>query len=279
MPMATMEEALVPLYLHHRYQAEATTKVVAGQYYTYAMRGDGQEPLRPVPASEQQAALAALLRTLQPGELVIPKGLLETLPPRPFRFDPHQELFARNTGLVFDAVAPATAAADMTLSFLFHPERAARMVQQKALYPDLPGLGEILRDYADALFGPSFSDPYEAEINRAVERVFVARIMALAARAPMSQVRAFATQGLTGILDRMETTGSGTDAADQAHHLLLRQDIERFLERPQEAISTPGAPAPPPGSPIGDGGMAWLDWHTPIGKMDGWVSFDWWWWN
>ena len=37
-----MEEALVPLYLHHRYQAEATSKVVGGLYYTYALRGDGQ---------------------------------------------------------------------------------------------------------------------------------------------------------------------------------------------------------------------------------------------
>ena len=38
MPLATMEEALVPLFLHHRYQAEATSKVVGGLYYTYAMQ-------------------------------------------------------------------------------------------------------------------------------------------------------------------------------------------------------------------------------------------------
>ncbi|HET9274946.1 MAG TPA: zinc-dependent metalloprotease, partial [Gemmatimonadales bacterium] len=37
-PLATMEEALVPLYLHHRYQVEAAIKVVGGQFYTYAMR-------------------------------------------------------------------------------------------------------------------------------------------------------------------------------------------------------------------------------------------------
>jgi len=275
MPLATMEEALVPLYLHHRYQAEATSKVVAGQYYTYAMRGDGQEPLRPVPASEQRAALEALLHTLQPAELTLPRSILETLPPRPFRFGPHQELFARNTGLVFDAVAPAAAAADMTLSFLFHPERAARMVQQKALYPDLPGLGEIIRDYADAIFGPSFADPYQAEVNRGVERVFVDRIMALAARAPMPQVRAFATQALTEIRDRVEENAPRVDWANQAHYLLLRQDIDRFLTRPHETIAVPQAPVPPPGSPIGDPGMAWSDWQILTGNK--WVSYDWWW--
>jgi hypothetical protein len=50
MPLATMEEALVPLYLHHRYQVEAAVKVIGGLEYTYALRGDGQEPLRPVAA-------------------------------------------------------------------------------------------------------------------------------------------------------------------------------------------------------------------------------------
>ncbi|MBW3654754.1 MAG: zinc-dependent metalloprotease, partial [Gemmatimonadetes bacterium] len=46
-PMATIEEALVPLYLHHRYQAEAVVKVLGGMSYTYALRGDRQDPLTP----------------------------------------------------------------------------------------------------------------------------------------------------------------------------------------------------------------------------------------
>jgi hypothetical protein len=277
MPLATMEEALVPLYLHHRYQAEATTKVVAGQYYTYAMRGDGQEPLRPVPAVEQRAALEALVRTLQPAELAIPRQLLEVLPPRPFRYDPHQELFSRNTGLVFDAVAPAAAAADMTLSFLLHPERAARMVQQEALYPDLPGLGDVLQVLADALFGPSFGDAYEAELNRAVERVFVDRTMLLSAMAPMSQVRALATQALVRLRDRFEEGGAAMDPANQAHYLLLKQDIDRLLERPHEAVQVPDPLVAPPGSPIGEPDMGWLDWRSFGGDARGWESFDWWW--
>jgi hypothetical protein len=277
MPLATMEEALVPLYLHHRYQAEATTKVVAGQYYTYAMRGDGQEPLHPVPAVEQRAALEALLRTLQPAELAIPRRLLEVLPPRPFRYDLHQELFRRNTGLVFDAVAPAVAAADMTLSFLLHPERAARMVQQEALYPDLPGLGDVLQFLADSLFGPSFGDAYEAELNRAVERVFVDRTMALSARAPMPQVRALATQALVELRDRFDEEGTAMDPANQAHYLLLKQDIDRLLERPIEPIQIPDPVVAPPGSPIGEPDMGWLDWRSFGADGGGWRSLDWWW--
>jgi hypothetical protein len=277
MPLATMEEALVPLYLHHRYQTEATSKVLAGQYYTYAMRGDGQEPLRPVPASEQQAALEALLKTLDPAALAIPRGILENLPPRPFRYGPHQELFNRNTGLVFDAVAPATAAADMTISFVLHPERAARMVQQKALAPELPGLEDIIHGHVRALFEPSFTDPYEAEINRAVERVLVDRLMLLAVQAPMAQVRAITAHALSELQVHLSETGPSMDRADQAHYFLLRQDIERFLKRPQQAVSTPQAPAVPPGSPIGDPGMQWLDWRHSDLTGAVWTNYDWWW--
>ncbi len=63
-PMATIEEVLVPLYLHHRYQVEAAASTVGGIYFVYAMRGDGREPVKFAPAAEQRAALAALLTTL-----------------------------------------------------------------------------------------------------------------------------------------------------------------------------------------------------------------------
>jgi len=259
MPLATLEEALVPLYLHHRYQAEATTKVVAGLYYTYAMRGDGQEPLRHVPAPEQWAAVDALLRTLNPAELAIPLPILDLLPPRPFRYPPSRELFTRNTGLVFDAIAPAAASADMTLALLFHPERAARMIQQKALRPELPGLDDVIARVVEGLFGIRYGDPYQAEINRTVQRVMVDRIMTLAADAPMPQVRAQAAQALERLDGRIKEGAGNADEATFAHYALLCKDIRRFLDRPHEAISTPTPPTSPPGSPIGDPGPGWVD--------------------
>lgn len=259
MPMATLEEVLVPLYLHHRYQAEATTKVVAGLYYTYALRGDGQEPLRLVPAAEQWAALDALRRTLDPAELTLPRSIVQLIPPRPFRYPEHQELFRRNTGLVFDAIAPATAAADMTLSFLLHPERAARMVQQKALQPDLPGLDDVLGRLVEDVFGMRYRDGYQSEVSRAVQRVLVDRVVMLAGEAPMAQVRAQATRALEVLDARIDEGAGATDEAMAAHYALLRKDIRRFLDRPHEPLATPAAPASPPGSPIGDPGMDWLD--------------------
>ena len=281
-PLATMEEALVPLYLHHRYQAEATTKVVAGQYYTYAMRGDGQEPLRAVPASEQRQALAALARTLDPKELALPRSLLGKLPPRPFRYGPHQELFARNTGLVFDAVSPAAAAADATLMFLLHPERAARMVQQNALDPSLPSLGDVIGSVRQATFGLAPTDGYEAEINRAVETAFVARLMALAGRAPMAQVRAVAGYELDQMAGWMADNMERATPADRAHYRMLAGEIARFDRRDWDATPMPTPPDMPPGSPIGQPGLDWLGAYgwglTPgdpgMGGVD--LSCGWW---
>jgi len=278
MPLATLEEALVPLYLHHRYQTEATSKVVGGLYYTYAMRGDGQEPLRWVPAEEQWEAIEALIQTLDPSALAIPNSVLELIPPRPFRYPAHQELFNRNTGLVFDALAPASAAADMTLSFLFHPERAARMVQQKALQPDLPGLSEVISQVVEGVFGMRYRNGYHTEVNRAVERVLVDRLMMLAALAPMAQVRAETTRALRDLRIRMMEGGGTPDLAQDAHYDLLAEDIRRFLERPHEAISVPAAPSSPPGSPIGGGFMDWLDWEWTQGNSP-WANYDPWWWD
>jgi hypothetical protein len=48
-PLALLEEVLVPLYFHHRYQLEAATKVVGGLEYTYAVRGDGVSGAGPGP--------------------------------------------------------------------------------------------------------------------------------------------------------------------------------------------------------------------------------------
>jgi hypothetical protein len=286
-PLATVEEALVPLFLYHRYQTQATAKVVGGQYYTYALRGDGQQPLRPVPAAEQTQALDALLRTLRPSELTIPRGVLAELPPRPFLYNPHQELFRRETGLVFDAVAPATAAASFTLEYLFDPARSARMVEQKALDPSLPGLMDVIERVRQATFGATPGDGYEAAVNRAVEEVFVDRLMALAGSAPMPQVRAESQYELEQIGVQLAQASDGAGPEDRAHYRLLTSEIGRFLQRPQAPVAEPDAPAMPPGDPIGDPGMQWLRGYGAAARFDAWtgtpqvdLSCDWdpWWW-
>jgi len=253
-PLATIEEVLVPLYLHHRYQVEAASSVVGGLHYTYAMRGENVEPVRYASAAEQTRALDAMLATLKPSVLALPRSLLKSLPPRPGGYGSTRELFPRYTAQMFDVITPAVAAADMTVGFLLNETRAARLVEQNAIDPALPGLHGVIDRLTAATFGAAPADPYEAEIQRAVQRVVVEHLMTLATNADMSQVRAIATAKLRG---RITTAAPGATPA-AAHAALLSADIKRFLDRPAAPATRTDLPAAPPGAPIGEPGMDWL---------------------
>jgi hypothetical protein len=251
MPLATLEEALVPLYLHHRYQLEAAAKVVGGAYYSYALRGDGQVPVEPVPADDQLRALDALLETLDPAALTLPRSLIELIPPRPSGYPSHRELFDRYTGVTFDPLSPAGVAAELTVAMLLQPERAARLVQQAALDPGLPGFDTVLDRLEAATFDVEPEDGYESEVQRLVQDVVVRHLMALAARAPMPQVRGMAELRLRDLRDRLAEARTGGPVPERAQAVRLVSEIQRFLERPAATWDAPGTLPPPPGSPIG----------------------------
>src|SRR2546430_9078884 len=99
------------------------------------MRGDGRRPMKWETATNQRKALDALANTLKPSELVVPKQVLDAIPPRPPGFGRHRELFPRTTGDGFDPLSPGTVASDVTIGFVLIPARAARMVAQHAVDP------------------------------------------------------------------------------------------------------------------------------------------------
>lgn len=252
-PLATIEEALVPLYLHHRYQTEAAVKTVGGVTYAYNLRGDGQPLPSVVDGDVQLRALDAVLHTVDPDVLALPRSVIAQIPPRPYRFGASNELFDRSTGLVFDAVSPAAAAADMTFSLLLNPERAARLVQQSALDPSLPGLDDVFARVRDRVVGRRTGNPYHAELARTVEHAYVNNLMQLAQRASMPQVRALAAWELAALQNAFEQRDGGFDVNAHAH--MLASNIESFLERDWSGERMPDAPDAPPGQPIGGGYM------------------------
>lgn len=254
-PMAGLEYVLVPLYLHHRYQVEAAIKTIGGQYYEYAVRGDGLAPVRPVPAKEQTAALEAVLETLNPAELTLPPKVLALIPPDPGTLK-QREGFARNTGLVFDALSPAAASADMVVQVLLDPARAARLVQQHALDGAQPGLESMLDRLIAATFDGTAGNGYEAEIARAIQPVVVARLISLATSAPMPQVRAITRARLDALIAR--PLPQGANEADRAARALMSADIKHFMEQPYDPARIPAAPVAPPGSPIGHQQYSWI---------------------
>jgi hypothetical protein len=261
-PMALIEEALVPLYLHHRYQIDAAASAVGGLDYVYAARGDGLDPVSMVPAKQQQAALDALMIALKPSELAVPRAVLESIPPRPAGYGMHRELFPRTTGVGFDPITPAVVAADLVISQLLEPARAARLVAQRALDPLLPGLDTVIDRLRTATSSRAARNAYESEISRATSHVLVDNLTSLAGSAPMPQVRAIATHELKEMmreLERPATPAAGrTSAIQSATEGYLADEIRRFLERPAQPSPRPELPDAPPGAPIGQPAMDWL---------------------
>ncbi|GAB3541765.1 zinc-dependent metalloprotease [Spirosoma fluminis] len=263
MPMATLEEVFVPMYMFHRYQVEATAKVVGGQAYTNALRGDGQQVLQTVPAAEQEKALATLLQTLDAQILAVPEKLLSLIPPRPFRYEPNpREVFKRHTGMTFDPLGPPEAAVSMTLRLLLNPERCARLIRQKAVDSTLPGLNDVLDRLRDAVVKSSFinQETYRGEIARQTERLLLDQLIRLATNKDADGSVRAATHEAIMRLQAYYTNSKTFATYRYDYHRWL---IEQYRSDPDRSV-TPSTLAPPDGAPI-DPGQDWLsadcDWR------------------
>jgi len=251
-PLATIEDALVPIYMLHRYQVEAATKFVGGMDYTFAVRGDGQVPTKIVAPAEQRRALAAVLATLKPAALALPEPLLEMIPPRPPDYERGREHFKIHTSPVFDALAPAEEAAQHTLQFLFNTERAARLVEFHARDAANPGLQEVLDAIVTATWKAPHATGYAGEVARTVDSVVLYDLLSLANNERATrQVRAVASREAEQLKGWLNANKAAGDAAQQAHLAYAAAQIEQFQKDPSKLQLA--APAEPPdGPPIGD---------------------------
>src|SRR5690349_19385559 len=185
-PLATIEDVLVPIYMYHRYQVEAAAKAIGGQDYMFSLKGKGDRNPQIVAPEEQRRALAAVLDTIKPEALSLPESLLRLIPPRPVGYGRNRELFRTRTQPVFDALAPAEAAADHVSGFLLNPERAARLVQFHARDQRNPGLDEVLDRILASTWKAPAATGYAGEIQHIVNMIVLGDLMGLAAneRAP-----------------------------------------------------------------------------------------------
>lgn len=243
-PMALLEDVLVPMYNYHRYQVEAASKVVGGLNYTYASRGDGQLVTEMVPAAEQQKALDALLATLQPEVLTLPDQIISLIPPRPAGWSPTRELFSKRTGLTFDPLAAAEASADFTLSFLFHPERAARLVEYQSRGSEL-GLTDVLNQIVDNTWKAKRTSGLDGQVQLQTQQLVLTHLMALAQNENAAYgVRAAATLALQQLEKQLKGLSKSSDKAVKANALLALERMKQPASaKPQlHKDLAPGAP-------------------------------------
>ena len=169
------------------------------------------------------------------------------IPPPAYR-EAGGETFDGHTGLVFDPLAAVDSSADYTVLLLLHPERMARLVNNHAMDPEQPGLGEVLDRLTEKTWGAEEpADSYRRAVQDAAERS-VLNGMLREAMNPDNPARVRAI-----IEDRLTQLGGVlTGMSDPSpHDKLAAADIRRFLNRQESLDPDARRPALPPGAPIG----------------------------
>ena len=143
-PISILRDRLVPIYFLHRYQIEAVSKLIGGQNFNYSVKGISSEKAIPVSGDIQREALKGLCESLNQNHLIIPKNILEILPPFAFGSGQSRESFSGFTGPTFDLLSPINSLSDLIFTFILNSQRASRLAQQKVYYKDQLGLNETL---------------------------------------------------------------------------------------------------------------------------------------
>lgn len=251
-PYALLEEALVPMYYFHRYQAEATSKIIGGLNYRYALRGDGQPVTEYISSEHQLKALKALLATVSPEALALPENLIAIIPPHPIGYQRSREVIKSRTNLTFDPIAAAESASDMVFSLILNPSRATRLVQQNAINPQQPSLENMIDQMIAATFKSANKQDYAGQLQMMVNHTLLNNLMKLALNnAASPQARAVASLKIEQLGKWMATKLSSPFSESwKAHYNYELMLINSFRDDPQE-YKAENLLAPPPGQPIG----------------------------
>jgi hypothetical protein len=245
-PLSLLEDIFVPLYFFHRYQVEAVAKSIGGVDYSYSVKGDGSSGPEAVEEQLQREALEALLYALSPQVLMIPEDKLDLFPPRAYGYSRTRESFAGQTGITFDYLAPPAVAANFTLEFMLNPERANRLVLQKALDERQLSLDELLESLVDrTIHSIPSSKGYSEEVMHTVGFLVIDHMIRLSTgteTSPLVKARvSHQLSVLTTWLEDPET--KGPDAIyKEAYIDQIKKGKVKHLDH---------LPDLPPGSPIG----------------------------
>jgi len=250
-PLATIQEALIPIYFLHRYQIEAAVKMVGGMDYNYKLRGDNQDDMQILSAELQMQALNSLKNTIMPENLGLPEALLKKIHPRPIGYYNGRELLKNRTSINFDALNAAEQIAGFTFKLVLHPARLARIAEFNARDAQYPSVNAILNELMTTVFeNESNSSTYFEAINRSVQFVYVqSLIKAELDKSNSPLVIASLHDHLNDIAKELSNNNSRSNQ-EAAMEQLISAEIKRFFDDPKQYTVTKAYDLPP-GSPIG----------------------------
>lgn len=250
-PYSELEKVLVPVYLMHRYQVDAASKIMGGVEYRYGVKGDGADNVvRDIPLDIQFDAMQVLMQSLDPSFLSLPQSLLQYLAPAAKGYGRNRESFKSHTGLGFDRIAIAEVAINHTLKFMLQPQRLARLAQ----HPDSDdALGLYLHEMTLQIFNMNNDKADHKRLKRLAQNRYVAYLAGLLSQSSIDQqVVALARYELDRIARQYIRSTAST--ADKAHAAYLKDLIADVLSG-EKKLELPKEMPLPPGSPIGCGHM------------------------
>ena len=262
-PNSVLEDVFVPLYFFHRYQTEATAKIIGGMDYNYSLVGDNQNEFHYLDKDTQLEALNSLVKTLSPNFLAIPKDKLKLFPPRAFGYPRTRESFKSNLGVAFDPFSVSETSADMTLSLILRPKRLNRLVLQYSL--DNSNLS--LNDLYDYIFKrtillktnniSSINDSYHEEVQHIVNVTLLKNIFkVINDSSTFSQVQNISNDYLSKIiLELLSKKRKDYKFSKYSSHYIKM--INDFYEDPEE-YEIKDSLKIPDGSPIGTDNCSYI---------------------
>lgn len=244
---ADVAQYYTPVYLHHRYQLNAVGKLLGGYYYAYGYSTNGSSN-RMVSPESQLAAIDALLDTVRPETLQVSAKVQQAISPRPYGTIRDQEILPTQTGRMFDPLAAARVAAEMTFNELLQAQRLARLSIQARTDSRL-ALQSVMPNIVQQVLGNSSGDGKTLEANQiggVVVEVMVERLIGLVDDGNASlEVRSAAFSALTRMLEQRSLRAFGSSGAS------MERQITQMLQRPADKAPTRSPLRSPPGSPIG----------------------------
>jgi hypothetical protein len=258
-PVSDLRRVIVPIYLFHRYEVDAASKLIGGVYFNYALRGDPKSSATPAAPADQRRALAALLETLQPEVLDLPQSLINLLSegrdsPRDKAFD--AEVFGRPEAPGFDLGAAADAAADITLGDLLDPDRLNRVADQGGRDPSQLQLSELVEGVLSAVYPKGSNSQGRGELSRRLQARTIIRLASVLQSPTLNPTAAAVVKTSLTKLGQSLATATGVDPADVAQ---ARYYADLLLNPNRDGVAAIAAMderrdiRPPPGMPIGAG--------------------------
>ncbi|EAQ41588.1 zinc-dependent metalloprotease [Polaribacter sp. MED152] len=249
-PYSVLEDVFVPLYFLHRFQTEATVKLIGGLDYSYAVKGGNTTIVKRVSGAEERKALASVLKTVQVDEIAIPKEKLALFPPRAIGYGRSRESFRSKLGVAFDAFSAVETTSEMTFSLLLNPQRMSRLINHKSLDESQLGFAELLDIVIQNTIKVNPKNSYHQELQNVINLQFLEELMYLSAnKNQYKQVNAIASYKLGEIKTIYQNKKDR--GVQQIYNQAMLKMIDGFMKNPTSFKKT-AAPKIPDGSPIGN---------------------------